>query len=101
MGPTANFVTNLAGKQVGTFGYLLGKNCIIIASAVLSRHTSVIDRETEHTKQDVSTLLLLLLQNLYSAQIQASSSQRRWRIATWGTWLAGVGKDTAFERTNG
>jgi len=37
------------------------------------------------------TLLLLLLQNLYSGQIQASSSQRRWRIARWGTWLAGVG----------
>ena len=34
-------------------------------------------------------LLLLLLQNLYIAQIQASSSQRRWRIARWGTWLAG------------
>jgi len=50
-------------------------------------------------------LLLLLLQNLYSAQIQASSSQRRWRVARWGTWLAGVGKEvrfeTAFERANG
>jgi len=50
-------------------------------------------------------LLLLLLQNLYSAQIQVSSSQRRWRIARWGTWLAGVGKEvsfeTAFERANG
>ena len=49
-------------------------------------------------------LLLLLLQNLYSAQIQASSNQRRWRIARWGTWLAGVGKEvsfeTAFERAN-
>ena len=50
-------------------------------------------------------IILLLLQNLYSAQIQASSSQRRWRIARWGTWLAGVGKkvsfETAFERGNG
>ena len=52
-------------------------------------------------------LLLLLLQNLYSTQIQASSSQRRWciGIARWGTWLAGVGKkvsfETAFERANG
>ena len=51
------------------------------------------------------SLGLLLLQNLYSAQIQASSSQRRWRIARWGTWLAGVGKEvsfeTAFERASG
>jgi len=51
------------------------------------------------------SLLLLLLQNLYSAQIQASSSQRRWSIARWRTWLAGVGKEvsfeTAFERANG
>ena len=39
----------------------------------------------------------LLLQNLYSAQIQASSSQRRWRIARWGTRLAGVGKEVSFE----
>ena len=52
-------------------------------------------------------LLLLLLQNLYSAQIQASSSQsqRRWRIARWGTWQARVGKEmsfeTASERANG
>ena len=50
-------------------------------------------------------LLLLLLQNLYSTQIQASSSQKNWRIARWGTWLAGVGKEvsfeTAFERANG
>ena len=50
-------------------------------------------------------LLVLLLQNLHSTQIQASSSQRRWRIARWGTWLAGVGKEvsfeTAFERANG
>jgi len=50
-------------------------------------------------------LLLLLLQNLYSTQIQASSSQRRWRIARWGTWLTEVGKEvsfeTAFERANG
>jgi len=50
-------------------------------------------------------LLSLLLQNLYSAQIQANSSQRRWRIARWGTWLAGVGKEesfeTAFERASG
>ena len=50
-------------------------------------------------------LLLLLLQNLYSAHIQASSSQRRWRIARWGTWLAGVGKEVSFEtalkRANG
>jgi len=50
-------------------------------------------------------LLLLLLQNLYSAQIQASSSQRHWHIARWGRWLAGVGKEvsfeTAFERANG
>ena len=34
----------------------------------------------------------LSLQNLYSAQIQASSNQRRWRIARWGTWLTGMDK---------
>ena len=54
---------------------------------------------------DPPAWLLLLLQNLYSAQIQANSSQRCWRIAKWGTWLAGVGKEvsfeTAFERGNG
>ena len=42
-------------------------------------------------------LLLLLLHNLYRAKIQASLSQRRWRIASWGTWLAGVGKEVSFE----
>jgi len=54
---------------------------------------------------ETALLLLLLLQNLYCAPVQASSSQRRWRIARWGTWLAGVGKEmsfeTAFERGNG
>jgi len=54
---------------------------------------------------EIMTLSHPLLQNLYSAQIEASSSQRRWRIARWGTWLAGVGKEvsfeTAFERANG
>jgi len=37
-------------------------------------------------------LLLLLLQNLYSAQIQASSSQRRWAVMPcgWGV-KAGMG----------
>ena len=40
-----------------------------------------------HILREVGTFYYLL-QNLYSAQIQANSSQRRWRIARWGTWLA-------------
>ena len=74
--------------------------------------TSRVKRNAVETHDTASSVtpslhqqLLLLLQNLYSAQIQASSSQRRWRIAKWGTWLAGVGKEvsfeTAFERANG
>ena len=50
-----------------------------------------------HPASQLLLLLLLLLQNLYSAQIQASSSQRRCRIARWWTWLAGLGKDVSFE----
>ena len=37
-------------------------------------------------------LLLLLLQNLYSAQIQACSSRRRCGVAGWENGLAGEGK---------
>jgi len=38
----------------------------------------------------ITVLLLLLLQNLYSAQIQASSSQRRWaRVRGAVTWWSG------------
>jgi len=46
-------------------------------------------------------LLLLLLQNLWSAQIQVRCAD----VARWGTRLAGKGKEvsfeTTFERTNG
>ena len=54
-------------------------------------------RQKNHGVLLLVLVLLLLLHNLYSAQIQASSSQRGWSIARWGTWLAGVGKEVSVD----